>query len=82
MSPELETLDQLAGGKLRLAIVRHLYPDDNAFSQGVLGLLSCGDVRLLGADGTEVPDWRGRELFRNGQILSQLHSFSLAITDL
>jgi len=35
MTPELETLDQLLGGDLSLAIVRQLYSDDEAFKRGV-----------------------------------------------
>jgi len=63
MSPELETLDQLAGGDLSLTIVRKFYPEAQEFIAGVLGLLSCGDVRLLAKDGSEVPRWQWRHLF-------------------
>ncbi len=44
MSAELETLDQLLGGVLSLAVIRNLYPDGDAFRRGVFGLLSSGDV--------------------------------------
>jgi hypothetical protein len=81
MSAELETLDQLAGGDLRLTIVRQFYSDDDAFTQGVLGLLSCGDARMLGTDGAEVPDWRWQELFGNNRVLTQLDTFVLTITE-
>ena len=81
MSPELETLDQLAGGDLRLSIVRQLYSDDKAFMQGVFGLLSSGDVRLLTTDEVEVPSWRWRELFAEGAILKNLDHFVVTITD-
>jgi hypothetical protein len=81
MSVELETLDQLAGGDLRLSIIRRLYPDDKAFSRGVLGLLSCCDVRLLTADAIEVPAWRWRELFVEGSVLKELDRYWLTITD-
>jgi len=57
MSPELETLDQLLGGSLQLAVIRGLYSDDFAFARGIHGLLAAGDVRL--SDGaTEVPQWQ------------------------
>ena len=38
MSPELETLDQLLGGALALAIIRGCYPDHDRFVRGVSGL--------------------------------------------
>jgi hypothetical protein len=81
MSPELETLDQLEGGDLDLSIVRRFYSDDQAFNPGVLALLSCGDVRLLTADQTEVPEWRWRALFVEGSVLSELDQYLLTITD-
>jgi len=45
-SPELETLDQLAGGDLSLAVVASFYPGHEAFKKGILGcwakvMLSC-----------------------------------------
>ncbi len=61
MSAELETLDQLLGGALSLAVIRNLYPDGEAFRRGVFGLLSSGDVCLLMIDQTIVPSWRWRE---------------------
>ena len=54
MSPELETLDQLQGGDLPLAMIAGLYPDYDAFMRGLMGLLTCGDVRLIHY-GAEVP---------------------------
>jgi hypothetical protein len=81
MSSELETLDQLEGGDLRLSVVRGFYPDDDAFNLGVLGQLSRGDVRLLTADQTEVPRWPWRELFVVGVALNELDHYVLSITD-
>jgi hypothetical protein len=80
MSPELETLDQLLGGDLSLAIVRDLYPDTEAFSVGLTGLLSNGDVCLYDLDGSEVPDWQWHELFRDGSVVSNLANLKLKIT--
>jgi hypothetical protein len=62
MSPELETLDQLAGGDMSLAVIRRLYPDVDRFVMGVSGLLAAGDVKLLSETGEVVPRWRWREL--------------------
>jgi hypothetical protein len=61
VSPELETLDQLLGGDLPLAVIRTVYPDDGGFVRGMAGLLAGGDIPLL-ADGVEVPSWRWREV--------------------
>jgi len=81
MSPELETLDQLLGGELSLAIIRQVYPSAEAFMQGTLGLLTSGDVRLFTLDQNEVPRWRWRELFVNGEVMEVLDSMKLEITD-
>jgi hypothetical protein len=80
MTPELETLDQLLGGDLPLRVIRDLYPDADRFKRGVLGLLSCGDVRLLDTDKSEVPAWRWRELFAEGAVVSDLEWLKLSIT--
>jgi hypothetical protein len=80
MSAELETLDQLLGGDLPLKVIRNLYPDEEAFRQGVLGLLSCGDVCLLMSDQTPVPGWRWRELFVAGKVMHELGDMKLSLT--
>jgi hypothetical protein len=80
MSAELETLDQLLGGELPLAVIRNLYPDVDAFTRGVLGLLSSGDVCLLMVDKTIVPRWRWRELFVDGAVMKELGGLNLRIT--
>ena len=80
MSPELETLDQLQGGDLKLEIIAELYPSQEAFEQGVFGLLYCGDVLLKTVEGDEVPHWRWRELFVERGVREQLRNFKLGIT--
>jgi hypothetical protein len=80
MSPELETLDQLSGGELTLTIVRKFYPDADAFRRGVFGLLTSGDVCLLTIDHIDVPSWRWRELFIDGNAMKELENMSLKIT--
>jgi hypothetical protein len=80
MSSELETLDQLLGGDLPLTVIQAFYPDAGAFRQGVFGLLSSGDVRLLTIDKTGVPAWRWRELFVDGTVMNDLGSMKLSIT--
>jgi hypothetical protein len=54
VSPELETLDQLQGGDLPLAVIRGLFIDQESFMRGIGGLLACGDVKLAHY-GAEVP---------------------------
>jgi hypothetical protein len=80
MTPELETLDQLLGGDLPLKVAQDLYPDAHHFRLGVLGLLSCGDIRLLTTDQAEVPPWRWRELFVEGMSITELGNMKLSIT--
>jgi hypothetical protein len=81
MTPELDTLDQLLGSDLPLALVRGLYPDACSYRQGILGLLSCGDVSLVTSDGVLVPAWRWRELFADGGDTEEIPSMLLSITD-
>ena len=81
MSPELETLDQLLGGVLPLVVIRNFYPDENAFLHGVLGLLTSGDVCLLTIEHTDVPSWRWRELFVEGNVMKEMANMHLKITD-
>lgn len=62
MSPELETLDQLAGGDLPLTVIRTLFPDGGRFARAIMAMLEGGEVRLLDPDGAVVPPWRWREV--------------------
>jgi len=79
MSPELETLDQLLGGDLPLGTLRKLYPDSGSFNRGIIGLLDNGDVHLLAPDGSEVPNWRWRDVFGDQPGVGQ--DFVLRLTD-
>jgi hypothetical protein len=81
MSPELETLDQLVGGDLSLSVVRQFFPNTPAFLRGVHGLLKSGDVRLIGANGSDIPDWRWRELFADGVALTAAAPMFLSLTE-
>jgi hypothetical protein len=76
----METLDQLLGGEMRLSIIRRFYDSDASFVRGTLGLLQNGDVRLFDESHTEVPQWRWRPLFEDGEVLAALPSFTLGIT--
>ena len=70
-SSELETLDQLLGGDVRLEVISKLYPSREAFERGIPGLLSGGDVVLVSPNGDGVPKWRWRELL-SGKGLEEL----------
>lgn len=80
MSPELETLDQLLGGDLSLAIIQQVYPSIDAFKQGVLGLLNGGDVCVLEADGAIVAEWRWRQLFGENSLPYDPSQLKLRLT--
>ena len=62
MSPELEMLDQLQGGDLPLSVVRGLFGDDDRFVRAAVAMLDMEEIRLLEAEGTELPRWRWREV--------------------
>jgi hypothetical protein len=79
-SPELETLTQLLGGELPLATIRHLYPNDERFVRGLSRLLSVGQLRLLTADGLDVPSWQWHTLLVKGTILLELERFRVKLT--
>jgi hypothetical protein len=80
-SPEMETLDQLLGGEMRLSIIRQLYDSDQSFTRGTMRLLQSGDVRLFDESHLEVPRWRWRPLFEEGEVLPALQSFTLDVTE-
>lgn len=79
MSAELETLDQLQGGDLRLEIIFKLFPSPEAFMQGVRGLLECGDVVLV-TEEAELSNWQWRRLFSEKELLKNLKTLRLRIT--
>lgn len=62
MSSELETLDQLLGGDLPLPVIRGLFADGVRFAHAITAMLDAGEVRLVKADGAEVPKWQWREV--------------------
>lgn len=80
-SPEMETLDQLLGGEMRLNVVRRIYDADASFMRGILALLQSGDVRLFDESHQEVARWRWRRLFEEGEVLLALESFTLEVTE-
>ena len=78
-APELETLDQLLGGDMPVAVIAKLYSAPEAFQAGIKALLSCGDVLLLDTEGNAVPAWRWREVFDLSSA-EQLGQFQLRLT--
>ena len=81
MSLELEVLDQLQGGDLPLPVIKSLFADDLTFSRAMLGLLGCGDIRLVTRDGAAVPSWQWRELFAERQGRKDLTALTVQLTD-
>lgn len=79
-APELETLDQLLGGDMPLTVIAKLYSSPESFRTGIGGLLACGDVLLLEANGNAIPSWRWREVFETGSDAEQLGQFQLRVT--
>lgn len=72
MSPELETLDQLASGDLPISVIRSLFEDDNRFIRGITAMLAVGEIRLLDTTGESVPEWRWRDVLISGTDTSRL----------
>lgn len=80
-SPEMETIDQLLCGEMRLSVIRQLYDADQAFLDGIYGLLVHGDVRLYDEAHAEVPQWRWRLLFEAGEALTKLPDLLLEVME-
>ena len=81
MSLELETLDQLLGGDLSLAVIRNIYESDQSFVRSIYALLLDGDVQLCDQNGAPMEPWRCRELFEDESVMGQLHVLKLSLTD-
>jgi hypothetical protein len=81
MSPEMDVLDQLQGSDLALRTIRLIFPDDARFNQALLGLLQCGDVRLVAPDGCEVAAWRWREIFSVPELAGDDEALIVQLTD-
>jgi hypothetical protein len=52
----------LLGGDLPLPVVRCLFEDGDRCTNALTAMLEVGELRLLEADGTDVPKWRWREV--------------------
>ncbi len=76
MSPELETLDQLLGGPLTLAVVRKLHPDTRRFNVGILSMLESRGIAMVDAAGQPIPTWDRRR-----HLTDLTDDSRLAITD-
>jgi hypothetical protein len=59
-SPELETLDLLSGEDLPLDAVRRLFESDERFQRAIIAMLEDGEVTILGAQNTPLPQWHWR----------------------
>ncbi len=61
-APELEMLDQLAGGPLSLPIIVELFKDKDRAASAIGKMLQGGELKLLDPDGLDVPLWKWREI--------------------
>jgi hypothetical protein len=55
-------LDQLLGGDLPLPVIRGVFADGDRFAFALTAMLDTGEIRLVEADGSDVPKWRWREV--------------------
>ena len=76
--PELETLDQLCGGPMPLAVIRQLFGEDDRFRRAILAMLGDRQVLLLNGDDFEVPDWERNQLLSEQR---KWEGYHLSITD-
>jgi hypothetical protein len=82
VSAEMDVLDVLLGTDEDLLHIRQwCFESDEHFARGILGLVTTGDVRLLGPGNEEVPRWKWRELFVDGTVFDRLPIFRLRITE-
>ena len=60
---------------------REIFGDDARFMKGITAMLKTGEVRLLAADGTELPQWRWRETLEAATGETEQITARLAITE-
>ncbi len=77
MRMELELLDQLPGGEMRVDPLRTVFDTREHFNTAVLAMLDAGDLRLLNVGGEEVPHWQWLTVLE----LPSVGGISLSITD-
>ena len=82
MSPELEVLDQLAGGDLPLHVINGLFHDNEHCKRALRASLETGEILILDSDRTAIPVWRLRELETNSDAWSPGSGFRVEITEL
>lgn len=56
-SAELETLDQLLGGEMSLAVIREVFENNEHFERAILAMLHNQDIRLFRTDWSEIASW-------------------------
>jgi hypothetical protein len=83
MSSELEVLDQLLGGDMRVSILLGCFASPMHAQKGIRGLLENGDVRLLSETGEELPrpEWRSLVWLPIEDWVAAMASLTLAVTD-
>ncbi len=81
MSPDLETLEQLLGGDLPIAVIRGLFDNDSHFARAIEAMLCEMEIRLLNSDDSEVPKWRWRGVLVAATAGPEKEDYRLSITD-
>ncbi len=76
--PELETLDQLVGGDMKMSVIRRFYPNDEHFRRAILAMLHERDLILIDPDGIEPPAWMRKNVLNDPTCWSE---YRLSVTD-
>jgi hypothetical protein len=83
MSAELVILDELLTDDLPLSIVRRwFFDDDGRFRRAIAAMLDAGELRLLTAEGADIPRWQWREVLGNSVDAELWQKTHLSITAL
>ena len=81
MSLELEVLDQLLSGPMKLRILRKVFDSDERFVQAIQGLLKGGDIKISDQRGSTLPEWRWRVFVASGDLVAKLDEFQADLTE-
>lgn len=71
---ELEVIDQLLSGRMKLQVLRQLFDSDEHFQKAILGLVACGDIVLLRENGDQLQEWDCRALFEDRGLKSEANA--------
>ena len=81
MSLELEVLDQLLGGPMKLSTLRKFFESDKRFVQAISGLLHGGDIEISDERQSALPEWRWRRLIADGDLVANVDELLADLTE-